>query len=121
MSIRSLMRAIPCGFVLLTVSAPVLWAHAILIEATPAKDGSVKGPDFSIHLKFNSRIDASRSQISLVFKEKTAYTPKIEKQALPNVISAKVSGLKPGTYHLRWQVLASDGHITRGEYGFEVK
>jgi methionine-rich copper-binding protein CopC len=28
--------------------------------------------------------------------------------------------LLPGEYRLRWQVLASDGHITRGEIPFAV-
>ena len=121
MSVRSLTRAIPCGFVLVLALAPALRAHAILIEASPAKNGIVKGPDFTIHLRFNSRIDGSRSQISLVVKESTVRTLKIDKQATPDVLSARAEGLKPGTYRLRWQVLAADGHITRGEYAFEVK
>jgi len=29
-------------------------------------------------------------------------------------------GLAAGAYRLRWQVLASDGHITRGEIPFTV-
>jgi methionine-rich copper-binding protein CopC len=103
------------------VLAPVLMAHAILLEASPAKDGSVAGPDFEIRLKYNSRIDASRSQISLVLPDKTVHTLTIAKQDSPEVLSAKAVGMKPGAYHLRWQVLASDGHITRGEYPFEVK
>ena len=110
-----------CVFVLLMLLVPALMAHAILLEASPAKNGSVTGPDFKIRLKFNSRIDASRSQISLVLADKTTRTLTIEKQASPEVLSAQAAGMKPGAYHLRWQVLASDGHITRGEYPFEVK
>ncbi len=121
MSIRKPIRAFLFGFVLLMALAPASWAHAILMEASPAKNGTVKGPDFKIQLKFNSRIDAARSQISLVFADKSVRTLTIEKQASPEVISAKAGGLKPGAYHVRWQVLASDGHITRGEYPFEVK
>jgi methionine-rich copper-binding protein CopC len=29
--------------------------------------------------------------------------------------------LKPGAYKLQWQVLAPDGHITRGVVPFSVK
>jgi methionine-rich copper-binding protein CopC len=100
---------------------PALMAHAILLEASPAKERSVAGPDFNIRLKFNSRVDAARSQVSLVLPEQTVRTLTIEKQASPDVLTAKASGLKPGAYRLRWQVLASDGHITRGEYPFDVK
>ncbi len=109
------------GGFLFIVAAPALMAHAILLEATPAKNGSVKGPDFAIHLKFNSRIDSSRSQISLVLEDKSVRTLTIEKQMSPEVLTAHAKGLRPGSYRLRWQVLASDGHITRGEYPFTVQ
>jgi len=114
-------RTLLCGLVLLMAPMPALMAHAILLDASPAKNGSVAGPDFKIRLKFNSRVDGTRSQISLVLTEKTVRKLTIEKQASPDVLSAQAVGLKPGTYRLRWQVLASDGHITRGEYPFEVK
>jgi len=29
--------------------------------------------------------------------------------------------LTDGNYRLQWQVLATDGHITRGEFSFEVR
>ncbi len=120
MTTRFRIRPFLCGFLIVMASAPALMAHAILLEASPAKDGSVAGPAFQIRLKFNSRVDASRSQISLVLPEKTVRTLTIEKQASPDVLTAKAAGLKPGSYSLRWQVLASDGHITRGEYPFKV-
>jgi copper resistance protein C len=120
-TICGLKRVLTGGLVLLTLLAPALMAHAILLEASPAKNGSVTGPDFKIHLKYNSRIDASRSQISLLLPDKTVRTLTIEKQASPEMLTAQAAGMKAGTYHLRWQVLASDGHITRGEYPFEVK
>jgi len=40
--------------------------------------------------------------------------------AAPDVIDAKAVGLAPGAYRLRWQVLAIDGHITRGDIPFTV-
>jgi copper resistance protein C len=118
---RNLTRSLLCGWILLIAAAPALLAHAILLEAIPEKAGSVKGPDFTVRLKFNSRIDAGRSQISLVLEDKSVRTLTIEKQASPEVLTAKASGLKPGNCRLRWQVLASDGHITRGEYPFVIQ
>jgi hypothetical protein len=114
-------RIVVLGFVLLAGMATALHAHAILQRATPAKNGSIAGPDFMVQLTFNSRIDGARSQLSIVLPDKTARTLTIEKQTAPEVLSAKATGLKPGSYRLRWQVLASDGHITRGEYPFDVK
>jgi methionine-rich copper-binding protein CopC len=40
--------------------------------------------------------------------------------AAPDVIGARAAGLPPGAYRLRWQVLAIDGHITRGDIPFRV-
>lgn len=108
-------------FAVLLLMAPTSWAHAILLEATPAKSGTVTGPDVTVRLKFNSRIDGSRSQISLVLPDKTVLPLKVEKQQAPEILASRAQALKPGTYRLRWQVLASDGHITRGEYPFEVQ
>ena len=39
---------------------------------------------------------------------------------IPTFCSRKLAGLKPGAYKLQWQVLASDGHISRGEVAFTV-
>jgi methionine-rich copper-binding protein CopC len=44
----------------------------------------------------------------------------LQRQSSPDVLTASVSGLKPGDYVIRWQVLASDGHISRGEVPFKV-
>jgi copper resistance protein C len=41
-------------------------------------------------------------------------------QSAPDLLSATGHGLAKGPYVLRWQVLASDGHITRGEVPFQV-
>jgi hypothetical protein len=45
---------------------------------------------------------------------------KIAEQTSADTLNAKASGLKPGAYRIRWQVLAPDGHITRGEVPFTV-
>jgi methionine-rich copper-binding protein CopC len=35
-------------------------------------------------------------------------------------LAAQVLGHAPGKYRIRWQVLALDGHITRGDIPFIV-
>jgi methionine-rich copper-binding protein CopC len=35
-------------------------------------------------------------------------------------LTSQAQALNPGEYRIRWQVLASDGHITRGEIPFQV-
>jgi methionine-rich copper-binding protein CopC len=45
----------------------------------------------------------------------------LDPQTKPNILSGKADGLTAGTYKLQWQVLAADGHITRGEFTFNVE
>jgi len=102
---------------ILAVSAA---AHAVLLESTPALKSTVSGPDVPIKLRFNVRIDGSRSRLTLVAPDGSMKTLEISQSAGPDTLSAEGKGLAPGEYRLRWQVLASDGHITRGEIPFTV-
>lgn len=96
-------------------------AHAVLVESSPALKSSVTGPDVPLKLRFNVRIDAARSRLTLVGPDGASQTLEISsKQGATEIISAEAKGLHPGLYRLRWQVLASDGHITRGEIPFTV-
>jgi methionine-rich copper-binding protein CopC len=102
-------------------SEQVSSAHAILVEAVPAADSTIAGPDISVKLRFNSRIDGARSRLALVGPDTAVRQLELQPQSSPDRLSSQAAGLKPGPYALRWQVLATDGHITRGEIRFEVK
>jgi copper resistance protein C len=116
------------GLLMLFVFASVLLflipasarAHAVLLESNPSPKGTVAGPDIPIKLRFNVRIDASRSRLTLVRPDGSIQPLVIGKPASADTLSAQASSLPPGDYRLRWQVLASDGHITRGEIPFAV-
>jgi copper resistance protein C len=94
--------------------------HAILKESRPAANSKVAGPDVPIWLKYNVRIDAKLSKLQLLNPDNSTSDLLIEAQTSPDTLNAKASGLKPGAYRIRWQVLAPDGHITRGEIPFTV-
>ena len=96
-------------------------AHAILKSSTPAPNSTVAGPDVSIKLQFNVRIDATRSKLQMVNPDNTVSLLTVDKeQPSADTLTARAVGLKPGEYKMRWQVLAPDGHITRGEIPFKV-
>jgi len=96
-------------------------AHAVLLEAVPPLRGAVAGPRVAFHLRFNSRIDAARSTLKLVLPDGKVRPVTMAPQVSPDSLSAKSDDMITGRYLLRWQVLAADGHITRGEIPFEVR
>lgn len=106
--------------------ALVLWsphgaqAHAIIVDSSPSVGTEVPGPDVAMTLHYNNRIDKTRSRLTLMVGEQPFLKLPIDEGGAPDVITAKATGLAPGAYRLRWQVLALDGHITRGEIPFTV-
>lgn len=101
-------------------AATLVEGHAILKETSPAANSKVAGPDVPIVLKYNVRIDAKLSKLSLLNPDNSTTSLKIEEQQSPDTLNSRATGLKPGAYRIRWQVLAPDGHITRGEIPFMV-
>ncbi len=95
-------------------------AHAVLLESNPSLKSTVPGPDVAIKLRFNVRIDVGRSRLTLVGPDGSTQALEISKQSLADTLLAQARALAAGVYRLRWQVLASDGHITRGEIPFTV-
>jgi len=95
-------------------------AHAILLESSPSINSTVVGPSIPIKLRFNVRIDATRSRLTLVKPEASTQSLAIAKGGPADTLASEAQALSPGEYRIRWQVLASDGHITRGEIPFQV-
>ncbi len=90
-------------------------AHAILIDSTPAAGSSVPAGPQRVMLRFNSRIDPARSRLLLLGTPGTLPIM----QSGPAELVTTVT-LVPGRTVLRWQVLAIDGHVTRGDLVFGV-
>lgn len=103
------------------LTARVAHAHAILTNSAPAAHAVVHGPDVPIQLHYNSRIDAARSTVTLAMPDGSTRTLEHLPTTAPDMILANAKGLRPGEYVLHWQVLARDGHITRGDVPFAVR
>jgi len=113
--------ALPIAAVLSLLGiAQIATGHAILKETSPTANAKVTGPDVNIRLKYNVRIDAARSKVQLMTPDNTMVELKLDPPASPDTLTCKATGLKPGAYKIAWQVLASDGHITRGLVPFTV-
>lgn len=115
-----LLRSLLLFVVAISFSAQ-LWAHAVLMESTPAANAVVSGDSIAITLRFNVRIDGGRSKVHLESSDGTSVNLPTTTDAGPDRLQSQATGLKPGAYKLIWQVLASDGHMTRGEIPFTVR
>ncbi len=94
-------------------------AHAIIIASEPAEGATVPPGPVSVTLRYNSRLDRARSRVLLIAADNTE-TPLELGESDPAVLTARTPPLAPGNWRLRWQVLALDGHITRGDIRFTV-
>jgi methionine-rich copper-binding protein CopC len=110
---------VACGIALFAPG--VAWAHAVLVSSQPAVNSTVSGPEVAVLLKYNSRVDMEHSTLTLLDPDGKVQKVTIDSAASPGSLSAKLSGLVKGAYVLRWQVLATDGHITRGKVPFRVE
>ena len=105
----------------LSVAGTHLEGHAILKSSSPVPGGSVTRPDVPVKLTFNVRVDAARSRLQLLMPDASTVELPIVEWPSPDTLVSKLTGLKPGAYTIRWQVLAPDGHISRGEIPFTVR
>ena len=94
-------------------------AHAILEESLPPEGGSAPAGMVAIHLRYNSRIDRARSRLILIRPDRTQTDLPIVPSGSPDQLSTSAV-LATGAYTLRWHVLATDGHLTRGDLRFAV-
>jgi methionine-rich copper-binding protein CopC len=94
-------------------------AHAILMQSQPEAESSVPAGPTPLVLRFNSRIDRARSRLTLRGPG-AELTPSLRPDSPADTLET-AAALAPGPWVLHWQVLAVDGHITRGDLRFTVQ
>ena len=95
-------------------------AHAILLQSQPAAQSSVAAGKIDMSFRYNSRIDHARSRLTLIRPDRRESVLNIVPSGPPDIVQTSVELTSPGAYVVRWQVLAVDGHITRGDVPFTV-
>jgi methionine-rich copper-binding protein CopC len=110
--------AVPALLATLFLAGPAS-AHAILIDSIPAPLGHVPAGHIDLKFRYNSRIDAGRSKLTLKRADDSTQRLTVVPSEKPDLLQATLD-LTPGSYIVSWQVLATDGHITRGTVPFTV-
>ncbi|HEY3113274.1 MAG TPA: copper resistance CopC family protein, partial [Gemmatimonadaceae bacterium] len=99
------------------------WAHAHLKRSDPAAGSRVSSSLLVIRLWFTERPELSMSSASLKDADGNEVAMMLPEagQSGENEIHFRLSGsLSPGRYILAWRTAASDGHPSRGSFGFTV-
>jgi len=112
-------RLVLLGALTLMLQPRLAAAHAILETSEPANGAHVPAGALTLRLRYNSRIDRARSGLTLTRPDQSKITLRIDPEGPPDLLTSTVT-LTPGAYVVRWQVLAIDGHITRGDVAFTV-
>ncbi len=106
--------------ILLLLAPSLARAHAILMASDPPAGGTIAPGAAILRLQYNSRIDQGRSKVTLSRQNSPDERLKFLPAQQPDVLRANAT-LTPGDYTLHWFVLATDGHITRGDVPFTVR
>jgi methionine-rich copper-binding protein CopC len=110
------------AFVALGLLLPNLaTAHAVVVTSAPAAGAALAAPPPNVTIRFNSRLDHARSRLLLIGADGAQTVLQVAPDSDPTVLEAPVPAVGPGPWRLRWQVLAVDGHITRGDIPFTIQ
>jgi methionine-rich copper-binding protein CopC len=113
-------RLAVAGFMLVLYPVSHAAAHALVVESTPAANATIAGPELDLRVRFSDRIDKKRSKLGIASAAGQAYPVQPRDDESADTLAGHAAGLPAGAYRLQWQVLAVDGHITRGEIPFAV-
>jgi methionine-rich copper-binding protein CopC len=105
------------------VSPKNLAAHAFPDHSEPRVGATVEGSPPSVRIWFDGALESTFS--SIVVQNKDGLN--VDKgnghvnPSDPLLLEVELPALPPGTYHVIWDVLARDGHRTKGDYTFDIK
>ena len=112
----------PSGLALiatLVLPAP-LFGHAVLTKASLDTASVRANTATTVTLSFNAAIESGFTKVVLVDARNEEHVLEVLPQGEPGKVSVTVPPLAPGTYGLRYKVLAADGHVTESVLRFTV-
>jgi methionine-rich copper-binding protein CopC len=99
-------------------------AHAKLVSAKPAESKTATPPPTELQLKFSEAIELDFAQVKVTGADgapvKTGPLA-LDPNDKATLIVPLAAPLADGKYMVSWQVVAGDGHKTKGSYRFEAK
>ena len=107
---------------LLALAAPAVFAHAYLDRTSPEAASTVRGTPAEVKLWFSHALEPAFSTVQVLDKDGKQVDRKDTRvdQGEAKLLKVTLAPLAPGAYRGVWRVLSADGHVSNGEFGFEV-
>lgn len=98
------------------------FAHAFMDRTVPAAGSTVHGPPAEVKLWFSQALESAFSTVRVVDKNGRQVDRKDKRVDAGDatLLSVSLPALAPGTYRVIWRVLSADGHVTKGDFTFDV-
>jgi methionine-rich copper-binding protein CopC len=99
------------------------WAHAFPERSEPRVGATVRIAPTRVQIWFDGDLEPAFSRLT-VTDGRGARVDRGDSEIDPQnrrVLRVNLPPLPPGTYKVRWGVLALDGHRTEGDYMFTLK
>ncbi len=106
----------------LTVCCAPAFAHARLVQETPASGASLAEPPEQVRLRFNEPVDAEFDPVK-VYDAEGDRVDEDDARVDPDdarVLLAGLEDLPEGSYRVEWRVTSIDGHVIEDAYAFNV-
>ncbi len=113
-------RSVALLLLVAALRAVPVHAHAILVRSSITERPVVADAAGSVTLRFNAGIEARLSKVVLIDAQHEERPLSVAAGASAGELTVDVPALAPGTYGLRYRVLAADGHLTDGLLKFTV-
>lgn len=119
--VRAVVAALVAVLAVLLPAAPA-WAHAALLESTPADGQVLVSQPAEIVLRFSERVATGLGSVKVVGPDgKRADTGQVGSRSGGKQVVAELrDGLPQGTYVLLWRVVSEDSHPVSGASTFSV-
>ena len=110
------------AFMLLAVSgAGPAAAHSVLLQTSPAREGTLDTAPATVALTFNEMPQGEFSTIHVTGPDGQR-RDNGHVQVVNDVVNEPLAGTRPaGRYIVDWRVVSADGHPVSGEFTFTVK
>jgi copper transport protein len=120
--VRRLVLVVLLALTVLLVPVSPAWAHAALLESSPADGAVLQDPPSEVVLRYSESVGTSLGAVRVVAPDGSrADTGRVTTRAGGTEVVAPLrEGLGHGTYVLLWRVVSEDSHPVSGASTFSI-